>query len=146
MGLSTHRISRVLLNCFVLAALTAAAAFAQDVSSNPSSLSFGNVYLGLQSGSKVLTITNITTGTVIINAVSFTCPQYGLASGVAPTSLYNPGDITHYSVFLLPTAVETYNCNFVMTMSDATQVSVPLTGTGKSTTATTSLTATALSF
>jgi hypothetical protein len=146
MGLSTHRISRVLLNCFVLAALTAAAAFAQDVSSSPSSLSFGNVYLGLQSGSKVLTITNITTGTVIINAVSFTCPQYGLASGVAPTSLYNPGDITHYSVFLLPTAVETYNCNFVMTMSDATQVSVPLTGTGKSTTATTSLTATALSF
>ncbi|MGD0269649.1 MAG: Ig domain-containing protein, partial [Candidatus Sulfotelmatobacter sp.] len=141
-----HRISRVILNCLLLAALAASAAFAQDVSSSPSSLSFSNTYLGLDSGSKVLTITNITTGSVIINSVSFTCPQYGLASGVAPTSLYNPGNITHYSIFFQPTAVETYSCNFVMTMSDSTQVSVPLTGTGKSTTAVTSVSATALSF
>jgi Bacterial Ig-like domain (group 1) len=145
MGLNMHRISRVVWGCFLLAAL-AASAFAQDVSSSPSSLTFSNTYLGLVSGSKVVTITNITTGNVIINSVSFTCPQYGLASGVAPTSLYNPGDITHYSIFFQPTAAITYNCNFVMTMSDSTQVSVPLTGTGKSTTAVTSVSATSLSF
>ncbi len=146
MGLNMNRISRVVLGCFLLMALAATAALAQDVSSSPSSLTFSNTYLGLVSGSKVVTITNITTGNVIINSVSFTCPQYGLASGVAPTSLFNPGDITHYSIFFQPTAAITYNCNFVMTMSDSTQVMVPLTGTGKSTTAVTSLSATSLTF
>src|SRR5579863_7815467 len=145
MGLSMNRISREVLGYLLLAVL-AAGASAQDVSSSPTSLTFTNTYLGLASGSKVLTITNISTGNVIINSVSFTCPQFGLAAGVAPTSLFNPGDITHYSIFFQPTAATTYNCNFVMTMSDSTQVDVPLTGTGKSTTAVTSVTPSTLSF
>ncbi len=94
----------------------------------------------------MVTITNITSGNVIINSVSFTCPQFGLAAGVAPTSLFNPGDITHYSIFFQPTAATTYNCDFVLTMSDSTQFDVPLTGTGKSTTAVTTLSASSLSF
>jgi hypothetical protein len=38
--------------------------------------------------------------------------------------------ITHYSVFLNPTAVQTYNCNFVINLSDGTVFDVPLTGAG----------------
>ncbi len=145
MGLSTHRISRIVWGCFLLAALTAAG-LAQDVSSNPSSVSFPNTYVGLVSGSKVLTITNLLSQNVIINSVSFTCPQYGLASGTAPTSLFLLGDTTHYSIFFQPTAATTYSCNFVMTMADGTTVDVPLTGIGKTTTAVTAVSPASLSF
>lgn len=145
MGMSMQRISRMVLGCFLLAALTTAG-FGQDVSSSPSSLSFGNVYIGLVSGSKVLTITNLLNTNVIINSVSFTCPQYGLASGTAPTSLFMQGDITHYSIFFQPTAAVTYSCNFVMTMADGSQVDVPLTGTGKTTTAVGTVSPASLSF
>jgi len=145
MGLSTHRITRVVWGCFLLASLTAAA-MGQDVSSTPSSLSFPNTYVGLVSGSKVLTITNLLSQPVIINSVSFTCPQYGLAAGTAPTSLFLLGDITHYSIFFQPTAAATYNCNFVMTMADGTQVDVPLTATGKTTTAVGTVSPASLSF
>jgi Bacterial Ig-like domain (group 1) len=145
MGMSTYRISRVVWGCFLLFALTATA-FAQDVSSSPSSLSFPNTYVGLVSGSKVLTITNLLSTNVIINSVSFTCPQYGLAAGTAPTSLFKQGDTTHYSIFFQPTAASTYSCNFVMSMADGSQVDVPLTGTGKTTTAVGSVSPASLSF
>jgi hypothetical protein len=145
MGISMHRISRIVWSCFLLAALTMAAV-AQDVSSSPTSLSFGNVYIGLVSGSKVLTITNLLSTNVIINSVSFTCPQYGLAAGTAPTSLFKQGDTTHYSVFFQPTAASTYSCSFVMSMADGTQVDVPLTGTGKTTTAVGAVSPASLSF
>jgi hypothetical protein len=145
MGSSTHRISRVVWSCFLLAALTSVA-LAQDVSSSPTSLSFGNIYLGLVSGSKVLTITNLLTSPVIVNSVGFSCPQYGLAAGTAPTTLYSQGDITHYSVFFQPTAAITYSCNFIMTMADGTTVDVPMTGTGKTTTALATASPASLSF
>lgn len=145
MGMSMHRISRVVLGCFLLATL-AAAAIAQDVSSSPSSVSFPNTYVGLVSGSKVLTITNLLNQNVIINTVSFTCPQFGLASGVAPTSLFSQGDITHYSVFFQPSAAATYSCNFVMSMADGSQVDVPLTGVGKITTAVAAVSPSSLNF
>src|ERR1700732_4304298 len=132
MGMRMHRVSRVVWGCFLLFAL-AAGGLAQGVRFNPSSLSFPNTYVGLVSGSKVLTITNLLSTNVIINSVSFTCPQYGLAAGTAPTSLFKQGDTTHYSVFFQPTAASTYSCNFVMSMADGSQVDVPLTGTGKTT-------------
>ncbi len=145
MGTIMHRVSRIVWGCFLLSAL-AAAAFAQDVSSSPSSLSFPNTFVGLVSGSKVLTITNLLNTNVIINSVSFTCPQYGLAAGTAPTSLFLQGDTTHYSIFFQPTAASTYSCNFVMSMQDGTQVDVPLTGTGKTTTAVGAVSPASLSF
>jgi hypothetical protein len=123
-----------------------ATAQAAEISSSPTSLSFGNVYIGKASGSKVLTITNVSTGTVIINSVGFDCAGYGLASGVAPTSLFKPGDITHYSVFLQPTLAQSYNCNFVITLSDNSTLDVPLTGTGVQSNAVSSLSTTSVNF
>jgi len=130
----------------VLCAGLLATAHAAEISSTPSSLSFGNVYIGKASGSKVLTITNISTGTVIINSVGFSCAGYGIASGVAPTSLFKPGDITHYSVFLQPTVAQSYNCNFVITLSDNSTLNVPLTGTGVQSNAVSSLSTTSVNF
>jgi hypothetical protein len=116
---------------FLLSLAAVLPAIGQDVSSSPSSLSFSNTYVGKATGSKVLTITNIKkSGAAIINTVGFSCAGYGISSGVAPTSLAKPGDITHYSIFFQPLAAESYDCNFVITMSDSTVVNVPLTGTG----------------
>jgi hypothetical protein len=132
---------------FLLCLVAALPAISQDVSSSPSSLSFANTYVGKVTGAKVLTITNIQkSGAAIINTVGFSCPGYGISSGVAPTSLAKPGDITHYSIFFQPLAAEAYDCNFVITMSDSTVVNVPLTGTGLAPQTTISLSATSLSF
>ena len=105
-------------------------ALAQDLSSSPSSLAFGNVYIGVPSGSKVLTITNLTGKGLTIESIGFDCPGYDIASGVAPFSFGLTQSITHYSIFLNPTAAQNYNCNFVINLSDSTVFKVPLTGTG----------------
>jgi Putative Ig domain/Bacterial Ig-like domain (group 1) len=105
-------------------------ALAQDLSSSPPSLQFGNVYIGKPSGSKVLTITNLTGSGLTIESMGFDCPGYGIASGVAPFSFGLTQTITHYSIFLNPTAAQNYNCNFIMNLSDGTSFQVPLTGTG----------------
>ena len=148
MGSSTNRISHVILWSFVLVAVMAATAFAQDVSSSPTSLSFNNTYVGLASGSKTLTISNLLNTDAIIASVGFSCPEYGLASGVAPFTLTvgQPNPITHYSVFFQPDSAAVFNCNFVISMWDGTNVNVPLTGTGLTTTAVASVSPTSLSF
>jgi hypothetical protein len=148
MGSSTNRTLRVIVYSLLLVAVAAAAASAQDVSSSPTSLSFGNEYLGLQSGSKTLTISNLLSGDAIIQAVGFSCPGYGLASGVAPFTLTNgpPDPITHYSVWFRPTTAGSYNCNFVISMWDGTDVNIPLTGTGATTTAVAAVTPSSLKF
>ena len=139
---------RLTLFCLMFSVVTAAAAFAQDVSSSPTSLSFGNTYVGLVSGSKTLTISNLLNTDAIIASVGFSCPEYGLASGVAPFTLTvgQPNPITHYSVFFQPDVAGTFNCNFVISMWDGTNVNVPLTGTGLTTTAVASVSTSSLNF
>lgn len=139
------RSAAVLVFLFSLVAVLPA--ISQEISVSPSSLTFANTYVGKVTGSKVLTITNVkSSGTVIINTIGFSCPGYGISSGVAPTSLFKPGDITHYSVFFQPNAAGSFNCNFVITLSDSTVVNVPLTGTGLTSTATVSISPTSLNF
>ncbi|MFZ0733559.1 MAG: Ig-like domain-containing protein [Candidatus Sulfotelmatobacter sp.] len=121
--------------CILLTVGLASVAFSQqttEISSTPSSLSFANTYVGKASGSRVLTINNLTTsGTVIIQTVAFDCAgEYGISSGVAPFQMGQFQKITHYSVFFLPTAAQTYNCNFVITLGDGTYLDVPVSGTG----------------
>ncbi len=115
----------------ILLSLTATVStFAQDLSSSPTSLNFGNVYIGKPSGSKALTITNISGGGITIVSIGFDCDGYGISAGIAPFSFGATQSITHYSIFLNPTAAQVYSCNFLMNMSDSTVVKVPITGTG----------------
>lgn len=132
--------------CFLMSLITAMPAMSQEITSKPSSLLFASTYVGKVTGSQVLTITNTSTGTVIIESIGFSCPGYGISSGVAPTSLYKPGNITHYSIFFQPTAAQAYDCNFQMTLQDSTVVNVPLTATGLTSTATVSISPTSLTF
>ena len=133
-------------SCFLAIAVLSFPAFAQEISSTPSSLTFTNTYIGKASGNKTLTITNLTSGQIVISTVSFSCPGFGLASGLAPFTLGTVQKITHYSIFFQPTAAQAYNCNFVITMRDGFVLNVPLTGTGLSTTATASVSPTSLTF
>jgi hypothetical protein len=120
---------------------------AQDISSSPSSAKFANTYVGKASGSKVLTITNLKGTKITINTATFDCTGgYGLASGVAPFTLSSSQLITHYSVFFQPTAAQAYDCNFVLALSDGTSLKVPLTGTGLTGTAASTVTPSTLSF
>lgn len=145
MGSTLRRLLSPLAGCLVLYAAAAPVA-AQQISSTPPSLSFSNTYVGKASGSKVITITNLVNGITIIASVAFDCPQYGLASGVAPITLTQQGTITHYSIYFQPDSAQTFNCNFILTLRDSSTLSVPLTGKGLTPTATANLSTTSLNF
>jgi Putative Ig domain len=132
--------------CALLTLIGTLPVSAQDISSSPSSLKFANTFVGLASGSKVLTINKVTSGKITISSISFDCAGYGLASGVAPFTLSSSQTITHYSVFFQPRAAGSYDCNFVLDLSDGTTFKVPLTATASTTTAASSVTPTSLTF
>jgi hypothetical protein len=142
--MKVSRFALCLLAGILLVTITGSA-FAQDVTSSPSSLSFPNTYVGLDSGSKSITVTANVQDIVIIS-ISFSCPGFGISSGVAPFSFGATQTLTHYSIFFQPTVAQAYSCNFIMTMNDGTTVDVPLTGTALSTTAVASVTPSTLSF
>src|SRR6516164_10403965 len=107
------------LSTLLVAAVSSSLAQTTDINSSPSSLSFPNTYVGKASGSKVLTINNLTTsGQVIITSIGFTCPGFGISSGVAPFTLGQGQKITHYSIFFQPLAAQSYNCTFVINIAD----------------------------
>jgi len=133
-------------SCFLAITVLTFPAFAQEISSTPNSLTFTNTYVGKASGNKTLTITNLTSRQIVISTVSFSCPGFGLASGLAPFTLGTVQKITHYSIFFQPAAAQAYNCNFVITMKDGFVLNVPLTGTGLTTTAIASVSPTSLTF
>ena len=131
----------------LLAATISSLAQTTDINSTPSSLLFAPTYIGKASGSKVLTINNLTTsGQVIITSIGFTCPGFGISSGVAPFTLGQGQKITHYSIFFQPLAAQVYSCNFVINIADGTSLNVPISGTGLTSTATASVSPSTLTF
>jgi len=158
----THRIACIALGCLLLVLLMAAAASAQnpncpegsgEICSVPSSLTFGNTYVGLASGNKVLAIYNNTTGyeQITIETIAFSCTtgsagDWGIASGTVPFQMGSFQTLTHYSIFFQPHSAITESCDFVITMEDGFVLDVPLSGTGLTSTATASLNQTSMTF
>jgi hypothetical protein len=142
----TRRVLTLTAAGLILSLAATLPALAQDLTANPSSLAFGDVYIGVPSGSKVLTITNVSGSGLTINSIGFDCAGYGITSGVAPFSFGLTQSITHYSIYLAPTAPQNYNCNFVMSLNDGTSVKVPMTGTGVVSTGNSNLNKTSFSF
>jgi hypothetical protein len=131
----------------VVTAITPALSQTTDLSASPSSLSFGQTYVGKASGSQVVTINYLLkSGNVVIESIKFDCAGYGIASGVAPFTLNTGQKLTHYSIFFQPTAVQTYNCNFILSLGDGTSLIVPLSGTGAQTSAAPALNVSSMSF
>ena len=135
--------------CTLLILIATISAFAQnstDISSSPTSLEFPTTFVGLQSGAKVLTITNLTGGGLTITSISFSCAGFGISSGTAPFSFGATQSITHYSIYFQPSTATTYNCDFNIYLNDGTYLAVPISGTGQTSTATASVANTSLSF
>ncbi len=132
--------------CILLIVSATGIAVSQDISATPSSLKFANTYVGMASGSKVITINKVISGKITINSVSFDCAGYGITSGLAPFTLGPSQTLTHYSVFFEPTAAGNYDCNFVLDLSDGTTFKVPLTASASTTTAAASVSPSSLSF
>ncbi|HEV2470511.1 MAG TPA: choice-of-anchor D domain-containing protein [Candidatus Sulfotelmatobacter sp.] len=151
MDVLKRRILPAFAFCILLTLVLTSIAFSQqttEISATPNSLSFANTYVGKASGSKVLTINNLTTsGTIMIETVAFDCPgEYGISSGIAPFQMGQFQKITHYSVFFQPSAAQTYSCNFVITLQDGTYLDVPVSGTGLTGGAAASVSPSSLSF
>lgn len=132
--------------CILLIVSATGTAVSQDISATPSSLKFANTYVGMASGSKVITINKVISGKITINSVSFDCAGYGITSGLAPFTLGPSQTLTHYSVFFQPTAAGNYDCNFVLDLSDGTTFKIPLTASASTTTAAASVSPSSLSF
>jgi hypothetical protein len=146
MRVRIRRVSVSAAYCVLLCAAIIAPAYSQEISASPSSLAFPSTYVGKATGSKALTVNLVGTTGVVISAISFSCPGFGLSSGVAPFGLGKSEPLTHYSLFFQPTAAQVYNCNFVITLQDGTFLNVPITGTGLKTTATASVSPASMNF
>ena len=119
-------------------------AFAQ-LTSTPSSLSFSNTYIGLNSTSKSISVQNTGTTSVTVNSITSSCPQFKLASGTTPTTLA-AGKATSYSFYFAPQAAQLYSCNYTLVLASGSNLVVPLSGTGLSTKAVVGLSTTSLTF
>jgi len=142
----TRQLLTLIVGCFLLSLTAVVSAVAQDLSASPTSLDFGNQYLGTASGAKVFTVTNISGGGITIESMAFSCAGFGISSGVAPFSFGNTQSLTHYSIYFEPTVAQAYSCNFELNMSDGTQVDLPITGTGIVSTAVSSVNQTSFNF
>jgi Putative Ig domain len=119
-------------------------AFAQ-LTSTPSSLSFSNTYIGLNSASKSISVKNTGTSSVTINSITSSCPEFKLASGTTPTTLA-AGKTTSYSFYFAPLAAQLYSCNYTLVPSSGSNLVVAVSGTGSSTKAVVGLSTTSLNF
>jgi Bacterial Ig-like domain (group 1) len=163
MRFSTHKVLLVVLGCLLLAALATSPAFAQssncptgwtgEICASPASTAFANTYVGKSSGTKVITIYNnfTTQSSITIETIAFTCTtgspaDWGIASGTVPFQLGTFQTLTHYSIFFQPHSAVAESCDFVLTMLDGYVLDVPITGTGLSSTAASTLSTTSMTF
>ena len=142
--LTARRTLTSFATCLLVSGILTLTASAQ-LTSTPSSLSYGSVYLGTQSTAKSVTIKNTGTASVTINSISSSCPEYKLASGTTPFTLA-AGKTTSYSMVLVPDVAQAFNCNETLAASGASNLVVPLTGTGLKSGANVTLSTTSLSF
>jgi hypothetical protein len=130
--------------CLLLTGLLGVSATAQ-LTSTPSTLAYGTVYLGTISTSKSVTIKNTGTASVTITAISSNCHEYKLSAGTTPITLA-AGKTTSFSFIFEPDLNQAFNCDYTLTATGASNLSIPLTGTGATSKAVVSVSATSLSF
>jgi hypothetical protein len=99
------------------------------VSFSPKSVNFGQVTVGVPVGTLV-SITNTGTSPITITSVTISpSPVFYVGEGVTPFVL-GRGSIGNYSIRFAPTAAQTYSGQFQAFLSDGTNFTVPISGTG----------------
>ncbi|HEY3971925.1 MAG TPA: choice-of-anchor D domain-containing protein [Candidatus Sulfotelmatobacter sp.] len=144
MPAAVRRIGFCFAHCFLASALLLAAASAQ-ISANPASLSFTSTYVGMESATKNLSITNNGTASTTLTAITSSCPEFKLASGTTPYTLA-PKQSASFSMFFAPDLSKAFSCTYTVSQQTGAPLAVPFTGTGLGTKAVVSISPTALSF
>ena len=132
-----------LANGFVIALLLAAAS--AQISANPPSLSFTSTYVGLDSATKNLSITNNGTTSTTLIAITSSCPEFKLASGTTPITLA-ARQTASFSMFFAPDSAKAFSCTYTVTQQTGSPLAVPFTGTGLGTKAVVGVSPSSLSF
>lgn len=114
--------------CFLVSGLMVASAGAQ-LTANPSSLAFANTYVGLDTTTKNLNITNSGTATTTITAITSSCPEFKLAFGTTPVTVA-PKKTTTFSMYFAPDSAKAFGCTYTLTQQTGAPLVVPMTGTG----------------
>ena len=108
-------------------------------------MSFTSTYVGLESATKNLSITNNGTASTILTAITSSCPEFKLASGTTPITLA-ARQTASFSMFFAPDSAKAFSCTYTVTQQTGSPLSVPFTATGLGTKAVVSLIPTSLSF
>jgi hypothetical protein len=119
---------------------------AQTFTVTPSSVVFKQVVDGTIGLAYAVTVKNTgTTGNVVIDSYSITPSEFQFFYGWSPVVL-TPNTLINYSIRFAPDAPQTFNGTFTINIQGAQPVVVPLTGTGVSTGAKTTISVPSLSF
>ncbi len=124
--LTARRTLYCFATCLLLVGFLSLSASAQ-LTSTPTSLAYGTVYLGTISTSKSVTIKNTGLTSVTITAVSSNCHEYKLSAGTAPITLA-AGKTTSYSFIFQPDLNQAFNCSYTLTATGASNLVIPVTG------------------
>lgn len=124
--------------------LGVALAASAQISPNPTSISFGNTEVEMES-TRALTLTNIGNSPTTIVGFVFSSPVFGMADGVFPKGLGAGGDYK-YSIAFKPTAARSYSGTLTVDLMNGTTATVPLSGTGVLNAGVPSVSATSLNF
>ncbi len=123
-------------------------AAAQSYKMVPASLSASvNAYVGLQSHSQPISITNTGSSSFTVSSFSLSgSPEFYLNYGAAPITL-GPGQVANFAVIFVPTAQGTVTAQFTLNVSCLTSpIVVNLTGHGYTTSALPQLSVLSLNF
>jgi hypothetical protein len=132
--------SILVLACLAVICLPTLASASYTIS--PSSHNFGNVTVGLVSGSTSFTVTNTGTTSITVTSFALAPSQFIFFAGWAPKTLL-AGQKTTFDVKFVPTAAQLYNGTFTIYV-DSVPTVITLTGTGKVTKAKAGLSVTSL--
>jgi hypothetical protein len=130
MSTSIRILARSVAAVFFLVGAGGSASLFGQVVTNPTSINYGNVSLGLQT-SRALVLTNKGTSSVQVESMTFPFSQeYGIADGVFPITLNANGGVTTYSVIFRPSQAIPYNGNITINFNSLSPLTVPVTGSG----------------
>lgn len=115
-----------------------------QVVSNPSSLSYGSVSLGLNRA-EVISLTNKGSSAVQVQSIAFPFPvEYGIGDGIFPITLSASGGTESYTIIFRPAQAASYDGNITINLAQGNPLTIPVTGKGATPLGQASLSATSL--
>jgi len=132
--------------CLIVFCGNVPVATAQTFAVTPSSITFKNVTVGTIGLAYPITVQNTGTTPVVINSYSVSPSEFQFFYGWSPVTL-QPNALINYSLRFAPSAAQTFNGQFIITIQGVTNpIVVPLTGTGVATAAKASISPGSLTF